>query len=355
MREEIGLKIGTITFHWATNYGAVLQAYALQKYLRNCGYEATIIDYRPRLVVIKQSLVAIKSLNLRFFKCEKRLQKFRKKYLVLTARKYPTSNSLKKELFQFDYLIAGSDQIWNESFTLRGEGKPTLSYFLDFAKPGTKRIGYAISFGFSSPSEQYIKTVRDEIALFDAISVREIDGKRILKDLNIESDMVCDPTALLSREEYCSLAGESTIRTNRVFSYILRDKQTVAWKVANYIEEKYGSPITDSKFSGSMEDWLNSIMRAEIVVTNSFHGTLLSVILNRPFIAVTIHGSGMNSRLYSMLSFVGLSSRIVEEYSETQIQALMLENIDWARVNERMLLLRSSGAEFLRRTIESKN
>ena len=352
MKEALFLKIGTMTFHWATNYGAVLQAYALQRYLSTSGHEVAIIDYRPKLVIIKQSLTAIKTLNFRFFKQEKKLKQFRKKYLILTSQKYSSSRALKKSQMVFDCIIAGSDQIWNESFTLRGEGKTTLSYFLDFANSRIKRIGYAISFGFSSPSTQYIEAVRDEIIRFDAISVRESEGIKILESFNIESDIVCDPTALLSQEEYCSLAQKSTRRPARVFSYILRADQT-AWKVANYIEEKYASPITSSKFSGSMEDWLNSILHAEIVVTNSFHGVMLALILNRPFIAVTIQGSAMNSRLFSLLSFVELSSRIVEDFSEAEIHNLMLEKIEWTHVNRKMLLLRSSGISFLKQALEN--
>ena len=127
------MKVGTITFHWVNNYGAVLQAYALQQYLLSKGFDTQIIDYRPRLVILRQYFLALKSREFPFFKQEKQLKNFRKKYLNLTKKSYPTNNSLKKEHFLFNAIIAGSDQIWNESFTLRAEGKPTLSYFLNFA------------------------------------------------------------------------------------------------------------------------------------------------------------------------------------------------------------------------------
>ena len=346
------MKVGTITFHWVNNYGAVLQAYALQQYLLSKGFDTQIIDYRPRLVILRQYFLALKSREFPFFKQEKQLKNFRKKYLNLTKKSYPTNNSLKKEHFLFNAIIAGSDQIWNESFTLRAEGKPTLSYFLNFASSSVKRISYAVSFGFHKPIERYIEVVKDEIKKFCAISVREDDGKDIVEAFSLSSEIVCDPTALLKKEDYEKIANKDLLKPMKVFAYILRKNQTDAWKTAQYVGNIYGEKISENKFCDSMENWLASILNSEIVVTNSFHGLMLSIIMNKPFIALTIKDSGMNSRISTLLSNVGLTSRCIDEFSEDKIQSILSEKIDWNSVNGKINQLRSTGVDFLNRVLD---
>ena len=125
-----------ITFHWATNYGAVLQAYALQNFLQETGDEVAIIDYTPdnlkktflRAVLTKPTKYAK---NFAELKKERKISKFRKKYFKLT-KLYKSNAELKAEKWDHATFICGSDQIWNPYFTLYGEGQKTLSYFLDF-------------------------------------------------------------------------------------------------------------------------------------------------------------------------------------------------------------------------------
>ena len=341
------MNIGTITFHWATNYGAVLQSYALQKYLFKLGYNVEIIDYCPGLIKFKQNIVALKSFNFCYFKQEKELKHFRKRYLHLSDKHYSSHRKLMNNHPDYDCIIAGSDQIWNESFTLRGEGKVTLSYFLDFAKVNTKRIAYAVSFGFHSPSKPYIEAVKEEIIKFSAISVRESDGVSIINSFGLPSCIVCDPTVLLAKEDYLEIANRSTSSKKSVFAYILRNNQQDAWKVACYVGKKYGLSIAENRFIGSMEDWLYSIYSSEIVITNSFHGIMLSLIMNKPFIAITICGSGMNSRITTLLNKVGLSSRVVDNFSEIEIENIINQKIDWVAVNQKISELRLTGVVFL--------
>lgn len=345
------MKIGIITFHWATNYGAVLQAYALQKYLAKEGYNVQIIDYVPKSVRTKQKLIALKNRDFAFFLQEKLLYEFRKQYLNLTEKKYSSHKSLIKGKFDFDTIIAGSDQIWNESFTLRGEGKVTLSYFADFAADNVKRIAYAASFGFHTPTEQYIETVKQEMRKFYAISVRETDGVDIVAAHDLKCCVVCDPTALLTKQDYKEIIKNNRIEGCKVFAYILRENQEEAWKTAKYVGAVYGEDIVEKKYIGSMEDWLSSVLQSSIVVTNSFHGVMLSIIMNKPFIALLINGSGMNSRITTLLEKTGLTSRLAEHFSEENINKIVAADIDWKEVNQNMSELRLTGINFLRQVL----
>ena len=345
------MNIGIMTFHWVSNYGAVLQAYALQKHLTDRGNNVKIINYRPLYVIAKQRLEAVAHRDKAFFEKEKNLKQFRKKYLALSGKTLPLNSALRRSSFNLDCAIAGSDQIWNTSFTLRGEGRVTLSYFLNFLPDSVKRIGYAVSFGFSTPTEPYINAVRSEIKKFSAISVRETDGVQIVSAFNLHSEVVCDPTLLLNKSDYFTIAGNGKKTDGSVFAYILREGQTDAWKTAECAADYYGSQLVNKAFTGTMEDWLASILHSDIVVTNSFHGTMLSLILNRPFIALTMKGSGMNSRITSLLSAVGLSSRIVEEFSEEKVKGILAEEINWESVNQKLHQLRLTGENYLNRVL----
>ena len=148
------MKIGILTFHWATNYGAILQSYALQTYLIKCGHEVVIIDYKPKKydLSLYKIFTSRHLLNLREsiknLEKEKELAKFRSQHLRLTKR-YSSLEELKTNPPQCDIYISGSDQVLNPSFTQYGEGRksPASSYYLDFGDSSVKRIGYAVSFG----------------------------------------------------------------------------------------------------------------------------------------------------------------------------------------------------------------
>ena len=167
------MKIGTITFHWATNYGAVLQAYALQQHLKLNNYETEIINYIPLRVKLIQNIKRIKNQEIHEFIKEIKLKRFIKQSLTLSRKTYYTNSCLKKKCHKYDVYICGSDQVWNESFALFAEGRPTLSYYLNFVKNDKQRISYATSFGTDKLSSKVANLVKPELEKFKSISVRE--------------------------------------------------------------------------------------------------------------------------------------------------------------------------------------
>ena len=341
-------KIATMTFHWATNYGAVIQAYALQQYLLSIECQTEIINYVPWSVSLQQSINWRRNKQNEMFGKEKKLEEFRKRYLLRTE-KIIRSKTLSKYSDEYSAIICGSDQIWNEAFTLKGEFKPTLAYYLNFAGKNTKRIAYAVSFGTIRTTEAYDNLVRNEIDKFSEISVRETTGQTIVNSYGLKAEVVCDPTLLLNKEDYLKLIKGTSIKTTKVFDYVLHG-HTKTRKVADYIiDQKNGSTIDYS--TDGIQEWLCRINEAEIVVTNSFHGVMLSLILNRPFIAVLINGSGMNDRLITILNEVGLENRILYDFDENIINAICTSTIDWDIVNEKLDTLRNKGKQFLKDAI----
>ena len=339
-------KIGILTFHWATNYGAVLQAYALQNYLSLAGFDTEVIDYRPGRVLFIQQITHLK--NRSYHRKERALRQFRKK-LRLSPETIYWSSKLKTILDKYDYVIAGSDQVWNPSFTLGAEGKPTLSYFFPECPLDTKRISYAASFGVEKVCEEYIKYVKPELSQFSAISVRERSGQEIIRSLGMDAEIVCDPTLLLTQEDYRDLSEEVRANAPRVFNYILHGHGE-AVKIAAYVEKCVQDASQPTELFG-LNEWLYCIQHSEVVVTNSFHCVMLSIILNKPFIAVLIKGSGMNDRIQTILADTGLANRAIDTYNETAIDALLAAPFQWEQVNVKLGNLREHGSMFLKEVL----
>ena len=343
--------IYTMTFHWATNYGAVLQAYALQKYLKNQGYDTYIIDYVPHghQKTFFHSLISRKPKmiyrNLQEYQKERKLVKFRKKYLYMTER-FHSHNELKSHSWQDDVFICGSDQIWNPYFTLYGEGGVTTPYYLDFVSRGRK-IAYAVSFGVTELPHEMLKVIEPLVNSFECVSVREHASIDMLAPLQVKVSLVCDPVFLLSRDCYEQLLQSLSKNTFSVFRYILHQKQTEAHNIADYVEKKLAIPSTGKVETMSVEEWLAALRGARIVVTNSFHAVAFSIIFHVPFVAILLKESGMNDRITTLLSRVGLENRALLECDTEHLDALLAEQIDWNSVDEFVELMRNQAVEFL--------
>lgn len=344
----MGRKIGILTFHWATNYGAVLQAYALQSFLKDKGFETEIINYVPWSIAISQKINWHKNHRTDMIMREEKLETFRRNFLVRTKR-INFCFWLRRFSQSYFAVICGSDQIWNQSFALFGEYKPTLAYFASFARKKTRRIAYAASFGAVAVSERYEKYVKPELKKFSAISVREQTGKQIIEKLELKAEVVCDPTLLLIKEDYWQLMKDIKMSVPRVFCYVLHGHKETE-KIAAYINVKLAENDFEYETSG-LEQWLYAIQHSEIVVTNSFHGVMMSVILNKPFIAVLIKGSGMNDRITTILAAIGLENRAIDSYNEKMIDMIFYSPIEWDQVNQKIEKLRDYGKAFLEKVL----
>lgn len=355
-------KIYILTFHWATNYGAVLQSYALQQYLiQQYGDNVEIINYIPkgyektfcRSFNIRSAQKTL--LNIKEYYKEKKFKRFRKENLLLT-REFRSSKEIMQNQWEQAVYIAGSDQIWNPFFTMKGEKKPVGVYYLDFAPEKSIKISYAASFGTEKINEDMQKFIQKKLEGFNLLTVRENSGREIISRMDLNSKLVCDPVFLHKRGFYEKLFAQE-IRKNRknfIFSYLLHGKQENAENLLKRISEKLKIEVR-RPITISIEEWLQNICESEIVVTNSFHAVAFSLIFQVPFIAVLIEGSGMNDRILTLLQSVNLEERAVLRWSEDKVDEILNKPIDWGKVNESIEEKKNFSTYLLEQSIRGKN
>lgn len=305
------MKVGILTFHDAHNYGAVLQAYALKKYLIKLGYEAKIINYHHYTMPDGFP----KSYN------EKRWEKFNSfiKNLIDNEEKvYQTEEELEK--LEIDFWICGSDQIWNPEIT-KGINK---GFFLDFKTKG-KKISYAVSMGIPELPKQYEEEFKKCIEKLDYISVREEALKDYVKRFTDKTvTRTIDPTLLLEKKEYEELTLE-----NKYGKYVLINELTpderltqIAKRIAleknlkiiELNDKKKENYFCEQISDASPQEYLTLIKNANAIITNSFHGTVFSIIFEKEFYTIT--RLNRNSRMENILDIVDMRDRLITEIEE---------------------------------------
>lgn len=333
-------KVGTITFHWATNYGAVIQAYALQMFLKQNGIETEIINYLPFQNIALRNIDWIRRRDFDAIKRERAIKRFREKNLTVSRHKYRSYKTLRSAADSYCAIVSGSDQVMNFSFLQYAErGKMTPSYYLSFAGEKTKKIAYAASFGTDRIPSTYADFVKEELDSFSWVSVREGSACTMLKDIGIESEIVVDPTMLVEREIYETLIDEEHVSRNGAFSYILHKNQVEAHRCESKIIKIFGEKKTVTG-DYSVENWLRNIRSSSFIVTNSFHATVFALLFHTPFITVSVEGSKMDNRLLTLLNMVGLEDRFFKAYDESKINTLLQKNVNWEDVDKRMCVAR---------------
>jgi hypothetical protein len=374
------MKIGILTFHFSDNYGALLQAYGLRRWFLENGQDADFVNYCPEYVEsggafseiwnprklranLKVAyLIGTKIKNDIFgSKISKNaFESFRSSELGVVGDSYEDLISLNKANLDFDILVCGSDQIWNPSEQF---GVDPV-YFLDFTATSKRKISYAASFGSSELKPQFIQDVSRLLRGLDAISVREEGGVNLVNRLtNLDAKCVVDPTFLLA--DYSHLAPpQCEFDKPYIFSYILRSGvgfKEIAEVLKSDLKADFISAnnphrrwkkIGTEVYGGPIE-WLSRLTGSCMVLTNSFHATVFSILQNRPFIAVRLPGAKakLSGRLENLLEKVGLSDRIIDAGDTSSARRLAASKIDWDAVNARVAALREDGRSFLREQI----
>jgi hypothetical protein len=268
------MRIGIITFHWGTNYGGVLQSYALQNFLTKQGHDAYMINYYPvtpsesiwKCIKTKQPRVLLNNL-ITYFK-ERNFVPFRNKHLSLTKRYY-SLEELVRAPPEMDVYVCGSDQVWNP-YIIKTYGKP---YYLRFGPDNIKRVSYAVSFGCINYPQKELEIITPWIEKFDKLSVRENSGLSILKNAKIDNvALMPDPTLLFTREDLDELLSSKTKNydVQHAFFYILQDKQICISEVLKNIKKDL-VVVNNQDFKYStmgIEDWLVNIRDSKFVITN---------------------------------------------------------------------------------------
>lgn len=359
-------RVAIISRHAISNYGSLLQAFALEQTIRDLGYDARTIDYikteEKSWHLCKVELLNSKwNVNLltRFVfyavnipnrvRQFLRFSKFRRELLHLT-REYSSIDEIKKELPEADLYCTGSDQVWNETIY----DQLDWAYFLTFLD-NQKRIAYAASFGKGSIKEELKPQIVNALSKYERISVREQSGLDIINSIGISGTVVLDPTLLLSGEKWEKIIGEATapqgkyillyqIHNNKdLVEYALQYARRIGCKAYN-ISVSFTQKHAGMKFVclPSYKEVLALFKGAHCIVTDSFHATAFSINFNKQF--VTIMPKLSASRIRSILSMMGLESRVL---TDTNNFDLPEKEIDYSLVNPRLESLRRTSIAWL--------
>lgn len=356
-----------------TNYGGLLQAYALQQILKGMGHDVVT----DRLGVVRKLPLWNRALRFLYHAVQfcilKNYRYYPYRYLFVSfdkESKAKRSISINTERFvnthidtidlltrsnesvidavrQFDAIVVGSDQVWRATMS----DIPT--YFLSFTKAiNVKRIAYAASFGtddLNEYSKMDMKIASESIKLFDAVSVREKSGVHLCRDyFKMDAVHVLDPTMLLSKDDYLKLIEEEDkpCSENILLTYVLdrtQEKNDIIQRVGEALHltscengaVKYFSNVVESNVSEciypSVSRWVAGFRDARFVVTDSFHGTVFSIIFNKPFVAILNSKRG-SSRFISLLSVLGLENRLISTTNDLLEEHL--KPIDYTEVNK---------------------
>lgn len=368
------MKICTMTCHHVYNYGATLQAFALQHYLESLGHEVEIIDYRlpshrrydlsyihpsGRLYQISKKLPFLKwpirlYRNIDQIKTwgrKKSFDKFDANYLHITENTYRTIEELRGNPPKADMYIAGSDQIWNTN--MPNGNSP--AYYLDFGDKDKRRISYAASFGISEISDDCKSFVKEEVGNLDAVSVREVSGLKILEKLGFSNvDVVCDPVFLLSKEEWQNTSSRSKrynlekgsyvlaydfIDDERIEKYCLQLSIDTGKKIVSVNDLGYRKYADVNINDAGPLEFVSLIDGAAFVVSNSFHATAFSIILEKEFYTFNLKSQCNSSRMTDLLTIVGLMERFQSDK--------VLPTIDYFEVANKLNQYISKGKIFL--------
>lgn len=380
------MKIAILTQPLHSNYGGILQAYALQTVLKHEGHDVITANRLKGYPSFKLLLFRIGS----FFKCViRRYIKNDNNYVICNPFKkgdyavHPVpvyDNSLLEDFIagniklsapiystrelrrfiknnQIDCVIVGSDQVWREAYS------PWITnYFLDFLGDKScckiKKYAYAASFGVENNaiSRDNIGKCSRLLKSFDAVSVREYSAKNyLIKSLSYDkASVVLDPTLLLSPTTYVNLMKQEDIYATGLVSYILDndpEKEFIVDDVAKNIGKQRTrlttKPIETMKLV-SISKWLSSIAYADFIVTDSFHGCVFSIIFKKKFIAIGNKVRGLD-RFHTLLNNFDLSNRLVmskDEYLEKANK--LMEDIDYKKVTKAYDQLRNASIDFIK-------
>lgn len=362
--------ISVLTFQNSDNFGALLQAFALQKTLEKMNNRVTIIDYHSpnkdySILSIKKGkklrnyLIDIYTMPNKLLK-RSNGNKFRKQYLNISEKKFENFNELTELNDHFDFFIAGSDQIWNFENT-----KFDTTYLLDFVKNNLKKISYAASFGvkeiprnFNLANNRLIdleSSYKSYLEQFKSISVREYDGKNIIsKMINKDVAVVLDPTMLLTAKEWEGYLPEKDEYEEYILVYSLFSDELMYEKIYKFSQESKlpvkiifpaGKKIKKYNFESVKPDILEFVALfkdSKYVITDSFHGTVFSIMFNKNFWAYN-GGASNFSRIDNLLHNLKLENQIITNVSEIDFN----KSIDFNYANQKIIEERNHSIEFL--------
>lgn len=376
------MKVGIVTFNSAHNYGAVLQAWALQEFLSLEGHTVEVINYRlPAIDNVyrlfkpespydkpkknakhqKKQLQDVKKRAPKKVLAFERFEQFIEKRLN-TTKVYTSFAELSEAKHSYDALITGSDQVWNTGLT----GGVNPAYLLDFGPEEARRISYAVSRGDKPLSDQDRVYFERKLAGFDFISVREENvAEEIGKLTDLEVSVTADPTFLLERAQFDTIRKKYDIPQSYIYVHnvhLTRVDERLC-SVAEELSRRTGLPVVANRknqfeYSNELEDvsdigpreFLDVIANAEYVVTNSFHATAFALIYHRNFI--TIPALRNPERMQKLLERLQVKNHLIASAEELPEDLATLA-IDYEAVEGLKTEYAKTSKQFLREALRA--
>ncbi len=374
-------EVGILTFHSARNFGACLQVFALQTKLEELNYSAEIVDYRPAFIeddfgiIIKNHFRQAAKNPLKLAKFfintllhlpwrtlrENNFIKFYDKAYRLSEGVYHNAKQLKyaaegKELFYSAYLF-GSDQIWNPALT-RGVDE---IFYGGFVSESSVKASYAASMGSAVLTEDQLQQIKKGLQNLDYISVREPSAKQWLEKLTSKKINVnIDPTLLLTAEKWESYCMDVHMKQPYILVYVLEHNEELISMISALAKEtglpvvffdlknRYGCKAI-SKYASDPFAFISYIRQAEYVITNSFHGTVFSIIFKKQFICVPNRKNPL--RVTNLLTELELQERLV--YSRNDMIDIR-QPVDFKGAHEKINELRAAALDYLTEVLSAK-
>lgn len=355
------MKIGILSQKLENNYGGILQNYALQQYLIALGHNPLTIDFRPGDSLFWYCISQIKTI---VDKCTGKKVKFLAYSTTRTHRSPLTSAFINKYIkttsrvqvltpflqviYGFDSVIVGSDQVWRCKYNV------LRNTYLTFVRGNCIRIAYAASFGVSEWEYDSKQTAlcRSWINKFRAVSTRELSGVSLCKNnLHISATHVLDPTMLLESSHYAGLCKSVPLVSEDpyLFAYVLDisdEKRTFIELFAHNKGLKVIMLSAEKNITKGVEYWLASIRDAKYIITDSFHGTVFSVLFKKEFITLVNIDRGAD-RFYSLLNMLNLQNRICADCKSFNFAEIASQSVDWNCIDSVIDDMRKISRNFL--------
>lgn len=350
-------KVGILTFHYPENrnFGAALQSYAVIKLYEKQLNKVELIDFVAEYTSWKGKILYLLE--------GKNFREYVQKFLKISSIDFKNSKELNEE---YDIFSVGSDQVWRPIWWK----DKVKHYFFDFVDDSKKKIAYAASFGvdYWEGDEKLTEEIKPLIKRFDHISVREESGINICKNTFGIDNVVCvlDPTLMIDREDYQLILDDwqdkSHFKKKYIAHMLLDDTEQLrngSKKIADYLGAEINYIKGKSfKFLGKtitlynkVSQWLTYLKDAELVVTDSFHCAVFSIIFHKKFVVVANPARGI-ARLETLLGKVGLEDRFFTNIEEVLKSGVLDREIDYKEVDKKLEIHRKYSMEFLTKALE---
>ena len=348
------MKIALLTYFNTLSYGATLQTYATVRAIETLGHDVVLVNLN-----IPNPYGRVKGFLL--FPKWIKTWNFRRKYFRNITKLYHSSEELRNNPPKADLYMIGSDQTWNLDISL----DKASSFFLDFVKDDSKKVAYAASFGKDKlestkwiEKEEVIRLLKK----FNHIGIRESSGKKMLASMGIDSIQVVDPVLLFAR--YDELTGQ--VKHKEEIALFKVDNSPEFYQKVTEVGALTTIPLCSvgslrrikgmkCPYPFSVEGWMRRLVSAKYVITDSFHGLVVSLLYHKQFVII-LGDPKRATRLQSLSALVGLSDRIMSVNSDAgDILAKLNTPIDYDQVDQVLVQEREKSFEFLKSILQTKS